>query len=189
MFYVRAILVITLILLPGCNIDDDLWPSDSDKRPDITVDANGNMPGQKVTDFVISDTLGNEFVLYDHLQGGSKAADVVVLYFTMWCAVCLAHSDDIYNNIIPRFANRGTVVYTLVDFVSGDIDSSRLAELANGYGGFEFVTLVDKQQQLLKQFNATMATVVVIGNDGTVLLNEDYRNGKAFEEVMEQILP
>ncbi len=175
--------------LSGCDIEEDLLASDEDRRPAVVAGSVGYMPGQVAADFSLSDSRGNLFTLSDHLIGGSDPADVVVLYFTMWCPICLGHSDHIYSQVMPQFEGRGTVVYALVDYVSGSVAASRASELANGYGGSDFVTLVDADLTLLDQFNGAMGTVVVIDNDATILLNEDYRTGAALVEMLDRQLP
>ncbi|HEY4732902.1 MAG TPA: hypothetical protein VIH66_06615 [Gammaproteobacteria bacterium] len=187
----RSLAPILLCLgLGACgDLMDDLSPSSSDKRPDVVAGSIGNMPGQIAVDFSIKDSLNNDFVLSGHLSGGSEPADVVVLYFTMWCPICLAHSDHMYNYIIPQFRSRGTVVYGLVDYVSGGVSATRASELANGYAGSDFTTLADVDQGLLEQFNGAMGIVVVIDSDGTILLNEYYRDGSALSATLDQQLP
>lgn len=179
-----------LLVLPGCDgLGDDLSPSGADQRPEVVAGSIGARPSQQVADFSLTTSTDTDFTLSTHLQGGSDPADVVVLYFTMWCPVCLAHSDHLYSHIIPRFRNRGRVVYALVDYVSGSVNGSRMQELANGYAGSDFVTLADVDQALQHQLNATMATVVVIDRTGTILLNEDFRDGSALTNHLEQQLP
>ncbi len=184
-----ALLGLAAISLFGCDISDDLIASDEDKRPAVTAGSSGYLPGQRAADFSVVDSQGDEFVLSDHLAAGRAPADVVVLYFTMWCPICLAHSDHIYSQVMPRFQGRGTVVYALVDYVSGSVSASRASEVANGYAGSDFVTLVDAHLALLDQFNGAMGTVVVIDSDGTILLNEDYRTGAALMQTLDQQLP
>ncbi len=177
-------------VLGACgDIGDDLNPSDDDKRTEVIPGSSGSMPGQIVGDFTISDSQGSDFRLSDHLNGGSEPADVVVLYFTMWCPICLSHSDHIYNTVIPRLEGRGRVIYGLVDYVSGSVAATLATEVANGYGDDSFTTLADTNQNLLDQFNASMGTVVLIDSDGMVLLNEDYRNGSSLIEILEEELP
>ncbi len=177
-------------VLSGCgDLTDDLNPSGDDKRPTVVAGTTGYMPGQLAADFTISTSMADNFQLSDHLAAGSAPADVVVLYFTMWCPICLAHSDHIYNVVMPQFAGRGTVVYGLVDYVSGSVSAARASEQANGYAGSDFVTLVDGQRALMDQFNGAMGTVVVIDANGTILMNEDYRNGVTLMTVLEQQLP
>jgi peroxiredoxin len=179
-----------ILTLSGCgDLANDLNPSSSDRRPDVTAGSIGYLPTQRAADFTISDSTGNSFTLSDHFSTSSDPADVIVLYFTMWCPVCLAHSDHMYNHIIPRFSNHSTVVYALVDYVSGSVSNTRMAELANGYAGSDFITLADVDQGLQGQFHAAMATVVVIDSSGTILLNEDYRDGSALNDILEQQLP
>ncbi len=190
--YIARWLAIVLLCagLGACgDLVDDLDPPGDDSRTEIIPGSSGGMPGQIAADFTISDSLMSGFRLSDHLEGGSAPADVVMLYFTMWCPICLSHSDHIYNTVIPRFETRGRVIYGLVDYVSGTVAATRATEIANGYGGSDFTTLADTGQSLLNQFNASMGTVVLIDSDGVVLLNEDYRNGSALIEVLEQELP
>lgn len=179
-----------LLALPGCDgLGDDLSPSDADQRPAVVAGTVGARPSQRAADFSLTTSTGHDFTLSTHLQGGSDPADVIVLYFTMWCPVCLAHSDHLYSHTIPRFQNRGRVIYALVDYVSGSVSGSRMQELANGYAGSDFITLADVDQALQHQLNATMATVVVIDRTGTLLLNEDFRDGSALTNHLEQQLP
>lgn len=179
-----------VMALAGCNeITDDLTPSGDDERPAVEANTVGHMPGQIAPGFTIKSSLDEDFVLADSLAGGNQPADAVVLYFTMWCPVCLAHSDHLFNNVIPQFAQRGDVVYALVDYVSGSVITSRAAETANGYAGSEFVTLVDANRSVMGLFNAAMGSVVVIAADGTVLVNEDYRSGEATIEALDGYLP
>ena len=192
MFCVRRFLplIACLFALAACdNMSDDLLPSDQDKRPDVITGTIGHMPGQIAADFTISDTLGNDFVLADHLATGSNPADAIVLYFTMWCPVCLAHTDHMYHQVIPQFKQRGDVIYALVDYVSGSVSASRGEELANGYAGSDLITLVDADQSLMDQFNGAMGTVIVIDSQGTIVQNEDYRNGRALIDTLDQQLP
>ena len=191
MCYVKKlILIFSALMLIGCgDMMDDLNPSGSDDRTPVVMGSTGNMPGQIVADFSLKDSLNNDFVLSDYLDGGSSRADVVVLYFTMWCPVCLAHSDHMFNNIIPRFSGRGSVVYALVDYVSGSVAATRAAERANGFANSDFVTLADVNQSVYDQLNGAMGTVFVIDSDGTILMKEDYRNGVALAEILDQQLP
>lgn len=194
MYYVKNILrglfVLIALGLSACNeITDDLNPSGEDKRPDVVANSIGYMPGQIAADFTIKTSLDDDFVLTDYLAGGSQPVDAVILYFTMWCPVCLTHSDHMFNTVIPQFETRGEVVYALVDYVSGSVLASRAIETANGYAGSDFITLVDVGLDLKTQFNAGMGSVVVISAEGVILLNEDYRSGDAIQEVLDEYLP
>jgi len=191
MYYVKKlILIFSTLMLLGCgDMMDDLDPSGSDNRLPVVAGSTGNMPGQIVADFSLKDSLDSDFVLSDHLDGGASRADVVVLYFTMWCPVCLAHSDHMLNTIVPSFANRGDVVFALVDYVSGSVAATRAAERANGFANSAFITLSDVNLSVFDQLNGAMGSVVVVDSDGTVLMNEDYRNGVALSAVLDQQLP
>lgn len=195
MYYVnviRTLLISVIICCGAVSCDDltsDLVPSSTDKRATVIAGTTGYRPGQLVADFTIKDSFNNDFILSDHLTGGSQPADVIVLYFTMWCPICLSHSDHIYNTIMPQFNTRGTVIYGLIDYVSGSVSATRAAEVANGFGNSDFVTLADSGQMLFNQLNGAMGSVVVIDNDGTILLNEDFRNGTALQTILDQQLP
>jgi len=183
-------LVLAVLIVSGCNeLTNDLDPSGEDKRPAVEANTIGYQPGQIAPDFTVRTTLDEAFTLSDYLNGGSQAKDAVVLYFTMWCPICLAHSDHIYNNLIPQFATRGDVTWLLVDYVSGSVVTARAAETANGYAGSAYTTLVDVDHTVMDSFNTAMGSVVVIGGDGTILLNEDYRSGDATQAVLEAYLP
>ena len=194
MSYVKALrqlltLSLLLISLSACDMKDDLQPSNSDDRGTVESGSIGHLPGQIAADFTIKDMYGDDFVLSDHLAGGSNPADVVVLYFTMWCPICLSHTDYIYTNIIPQFTNRGTVVYGLVDYVSGSVSATYAQASANGYLTPKFDVLADANQAILNQFNGAMGITVVIGSDGTILMNEDFRSGETLVEILDQQLP
>lgn len=186
----RLLVIAALTLsITACNLEDDLLPSDKDKRSTVVSGSTGNMTGQIAKDFTSIDSLGKDFILSDYLSGGSKSADAIVLYFTMWCPVCLSHSDHIYNTVIPQFRGRGNTAYALVDFVSGSVEATRATELANGYASSDFISLSDVSQQLLEQFNGSMGIIVIIDGKGNIILNEDYRNGSASIEKLDIILP
>ena len=182
-------LSLLVISLSACDIQDDLLPSSSDERGSVVPGSIGYMPTQIAADFTIKDSEGDDFILSEHLTGGSNPADVVVLYFTMWCPICLSHTDHIYTDIMPQFRNRGTVVYGLVDYVSGSVSSTYAVARANGYIGTDFDILSDVDQSILNQFNGAMGITIVIDSDGTILMNEDYRTGDTLVEILDQQLP
>ena len=181
--------IAVLLLLSSCGGNSDLAPSSSDLRPVVTTGSTGNLPTQTIKDFSLQDSLGNTWRLSDHLNGGIAPADATVLYFTMWCPICLAHSDHMLFNVIPSFASRGTTNYMLVDYVSGTVAGARASEIANGYNGSSFTVLVDASQTLMTQLNASMGTTVVVDRYGTILMNEDYRTGANLSTVLNGVLP
>ncbi len=186
----RLLALLLLLPLAACqDISADLAPSGDDNRPAASGGTIGHLPGELAADFTLTNTLGVDVHLADQLQGGATPADAVVLYFTMWCPICLSHSDHLLNVVVPQFAARGTVRYYLVDYVSGSVETSRSSELANGYGGSALVTLVDANQRVYDQLHAVMGTVVVIDATGTILLNEDYRDGSPLVGTLDTLLP
>jgi peroxiredoxin len=178
-----------LLLLGGCQIGDNLNPSGDDRRPDVTPGTIGYLPGQTAADFSVADSHGDTVTLSQHLAGGATPADAVVLYFTMWCPICLSHSDHLALTVAPQFATRGTVRYFLVDYVSGSVSATHSAEMINGYDGSVFATLADVDQAVYDQFHAAMGTVVVIDANGKILVNEDYRDGSPVMDVLDALLP
>lgn len=186
-----VIALLALVGLGGClnSVEDDLRPSGRDQRVTVAPDSIGVQPGQRAPDFTLSDTQAKLFHLADHLSGGSQPADAIVLYFTMWCPICLSHTDHLYNEIVPRFAGHGTVVYGLVDYVSGSVESARMMEQSNGYADSAFTVLVDAQLEVFKRYKGAMGKVVVIDKEGTVVMNEDYRNGERLAAALENLLP
>jgi len=186
---IGTILTFVLILMTGCGGNNNLAPSSSDLRPTVTAGSVGYLPTQKIADFSLQDSLGNPWRLSDHLSGGLVPANATVLYFTMWCPICLAHSDHILYTVIPKFAARGTTNYMLIDYVSGSVIGARSSEIANGYNGSPFTVLVDSTQSLMQQLNASMGTTVVVDSYGTILMNEDYRTGTNLMSILDGVLP
>jgi len=183
-------LLISLLWLTACgNMADDLNPSGNDLRPSIVANSIGNQPGQIAADFSAPATNSTTFKLSDHLAGGAFAADAVVLYFTMWCPICLSHTDHMLYTIIPQFQGRGTVVYVLVDYVSGSIASTTVSEAVNGYAGSVFTTIADEKQSILTQLNGAMGKTIVIDAQGVIQMSEDFKTGTKLTNVLNNILP
>ena len=176
--------------LTACgDIDHDLLPSDSDQRPNVVAGTVGHLPNQISADFTINDSQNNPFTLSDYLDDGATPADAVVLYFTMWCPICLGHTDHMFNAIRPQFQTQGDVVFVLVDYISGSVALTRASELANGYSDSGFITVADVDQTLYKQYHAANGTTVVISGNGTILLNEDYRAGTNLIKTLDTLFP
>lgn len=176
------------LLLAGCS-GTDLNPSGADQRPAVVAGSTGNQVGQKIANFSLQDSLNNTWNLADHLVGGAVPADAIVLYFTMWCPICMSHTDHMLFSVIPSFSKRGTTQYVLVDYVSGSSAGARASELANGYGGSPYVVLSDQNQALMNQLNAAMGSTIVINRNGIILMNEDYRNGATLSQTLNGVLP
>ncbi len=190
MSMIKAWLLLTLLALSACgNMADDLNPSGDDLRPTIIANTTGSQPSQMAADFTAPATNGTSFKLSDYLTGGAFVSDAVVLYFTMWCPICISHTDHILYNIIPQFQNRGTVRYVLVDYVSGSIASTTVSEAVNGYAGSIFITIADENQSLLNQFQGAMGKTIVIDKHSVIQMNEDFRTGDKLIQTLNTILP
>jgi len=186
MFYVKTIqnfllLVIFTFTLSACDIEDDLHPSSNDQSTQNII----------ADDFTVKDIYNNDFVLYDHLTIGANTspADVVVLYFTMYCPICTADTAHIFNTVMPQFSTRGTVAYVLVDYLSGSVSTAYDYAVANGVSNPDFFTvLADIDNIVENQFNGAMGITVVIASDGTVLMHEEYNSNNLFD-TLDQYLP
>ena len=168
--------LILAFMLSGCG---DLNPSSADLRPPVEPGTSGPAVGQIAPDFALFDTLNNTISLTAELV----SADAVVLYFTMWCPICDSHMSHMRANIIPNFPN---VKFYMVDYVSGTVEYSRDAQLANGYADLD--VLGDDIQEVLNLYDATMGSTIVIDKSQIVQLNEDYKDGTRLVEVL-NLLP
>ncbi len=166
----RIIVVLALLLLTGCGgIQDDLFPSGTNKVPPIPENPTSIGPsvGQYAPDFTLSDTLNNTVTLssvYPNYRG-------IVMYFTMWCPTCDSHMSYLRDNVIPVTPD---IVFYAVDYVSATVADSASAESSYGYTGSGFVVLADTARTVLNQYNATMATTVVIDRHGVIQMNEGF---------------
>ena len=176
MLFRSFLVLIFALMLSGCG---DLNPSSADLRPPVEPGTIGPAVGQIAPDFALFDTLNNPVSLTTELV----SADAVVLYFTMWCPICDSHMSHMRANIIPNFPN---VKFYMVDYVSGTVEYSRDAQLANGYADLD--VLVDTIQEVLNLYDATMGSTIVIDNSQTVQMNEDYKDGTRLVEVL-NLLP
>ncbi len=173
------VLVTGVLLLASCgDTFDDLNPSGKDRRPDIELGAAGPYVGQNAADFTLPNTLGESVNLATELSSGKG----VVLYFNMWCPICDSHLSHMRSYVIPDFPD---VKFLVVDYVSGSVERSRSAQLSNGYAGM--TVLVDIDEQVLNQFNATMGTTVVIDGSGIIRMNEDYKDGSKLYQTLEAL--
>ncbi len=189
MSLIKSSFIAMLLLLASCGMEGDLNPSSQDQRPAVIAGSIGFQVSQKAADFTAPDTRGGTFLLSDYLAGGAKASDAVVLYFTMWCPICMGHTDHIFYNIMPQFQLRGNTTYVLIDYVSGSITATQNAEAANGYAGSTFVTIADINQSILNQLQGTMGKTIVIDTNGIIQMNEDFRTGDNLIATLNKVLP
>ncbi len=179
MFYAKWLLIGMLLLLSGCqDITDDLNPSGEDQRPDVEAGSVGYQVSQIAPDFTLQDSLDTQRVLSEELLLGEP----VVLYFTMWCPICDSHMSHMISAIMPNYPN---VNYFFVDYVSGSVALARSNQLANGYGNYQ--VLVDESEQVKALLHATMGTTIVIGADGVIRMNEDYRDGSKLYQILGEL--
>jgi peroxiredoxin len=164
-----------LSLLTACG--DNLAPSGNDQRPAVQAGTIGPAVGQKAADFSVSDTTGTAVTLVSSLAA-RKAA---VFYFTMWCPICDIHMSSIRSTIAPQFP---TVGFYLVDYVSGSVTDAGAAASSSGYAGGIFTILADTRHILTANFQGTMGTTVVVDSSGTILMNEDFRDGVRLHSVL-----
>lgn len=163
-------LLMALSLLTGCL--EDLNPDDKDIRSDTDL-------APKTSEGFTAITSLNETI---NLEDELLINDAVVLYFTMWCPLCDSHMSHIRSHVIDNYTN---VRFYMVDYVSANVSQVRSSQLANGYAGLQL--LVDNNQSLLSQYQATMASVVVIDDKNQILLNEDYKNGARLIDVLDNL--
>ncbi len=182
-------LSLLLLLLAACGMEGNLNPSSEDKRPTVVAGTVGSQVSQQAANFTAPDTKGGTFVLSDYLLGGAQASDAVVLYFTMWCPICMSHTDHIYQNILPQFQARGKTTYVLVDYVSGSLTATQVSETVNGYAGSQFVTIADINQSILNQLQGSMGKTIVIDSNGIIQMNEDFRTGANLISTLNSVLP
>ena len=131
---------------------------------------------QNAPDFSVSDTGGAAVTLASALASRKGA----VFYFTMWCPICDQQMSDM-RTVIPQYP---TVGFYLVDYVSATVADAGSAASANGYAGGGFTTLADISHLLLGDFQGTMGTTVIIDRNGVVRMNEDYKDGVKFRQVL-----
>lgn len=173
------------IFLQACN--NNLIPSSEDLRTSVQPGSTGNKPTQVLADFTLKDIDGIDRSLSEFLDNGSKASDAVVIYFTMWCSSCLAHSDHLSNSIIPNYMDKGNVTYILIDYVSQDVTVSEATAQANGLATGDFVILVD-DGSVRKQLEGNMAIILVVGSDGTVYMNHTFGSDEQLEQALDDAL-
>ena len=182
-----TILLLLLLTLSGCSgTTDDLFPSGTDKRTQVVAGESGGRPGNTAPNFALITTDNQNFTLSDYRQGGAKAADAVVLYFTMWCPICSAHMDHIQFDIMPKFAD-AKITYLAVDYLSGSTALTRQSQQESGFSGGKWLAAADPGQVVTNIFTATMGTTVVIDRNGVVRMNEDFRTGENLTATLKEL--
>ena len=170
-------LLLLLLLLTACGeIADDLTPSGTDQRPTVAAGTTGWAVGQIAPPFSLLDINGTNVDLTLALAGKKGA----VLYFTMWCPICNGDMSDLLN-VMPDFS---TVRFFAVDYISGSVAAAQSMANSEGFINSDFTILADVNQQLLHNFNATMATTIVIDSSGVIRMNEEYKGDARLREVL-----
>jgi len=178
MSFPRYLLIFLVVVLTAC---DDLYPSGDDKRAPVDSSTIGASVGQMAPDFSLLDTESNMVQMSTELVGTSG----IVLYFTMWCPICDSHMNHLRKYVIPNYPN---VKFFIVDYVSGTVELSRIAQEENFYT--DLTVLVDNTQEVLSLYEATMGTTVVIenaGSHGIVRMNEDYKDSVKLTETLDAL--
>lgn len=189
MYFIDKLRVISLlvlaIFLTACG--DNLMPSGDDKRPPVIAGTEGYLPTQKAKNFTLNRVDEQAVVLANYLDTGSDPADAVLIYFTMWCSTCAAHTSDIVSTMRPLFAN-DNVRFLVVDYVSGSLADTIREKENNISDSWGLEVLSDYQNIVKDQLHGGMGVTVIIDSDGTILYNQDYGNGlKVIEALNEAI--
>lgn len=178
MRFFDKIIFLTLLLSVSCKgITDDLNPS-GENRSSSSVGAKVTA---SLSSLSLNNTNGDLINPISLMKSGQKKA--IVFYFTMWCPVCNSHTDSLIN-IIPRY---NQVDFYVIDYISSNYNESFRNQRDNGYGSSPFQVLVDNDLVLSRIVDGTMASTVVIRQDETILMNEDYKTGEKLKEVLDQL--
>ncbi len=151
--------------IAGCS---NLLPDGTDLRSKNANNGNILSVGQIAPEFSLSDSDGNTVTLSQALAGKTG----VIIYFTMWCSICTAHSDEMLNSVMPAYGN---VKFFLADYVSATPAEAGTMKNFSGYGSTAFTVLSDPAQQLMNSYGATMGFTVVIDSTKKIRLNESYK--------------
>lgn len=149
----------------GCS---NLLPDGTDLRSKNANNGNILAVGQIAPEFSLIDSDGNTVTLSQALAGKTG----ILIYFTMWCSICTAHSDEMLNTVMPVNAN---VRFFLADYVSATPAEAGTMKNFSGYGSTTFTVLSDPAQQLMNSYGATMGFTVVIDSTKKIRLNESYK--------------
>lgn len=180
MSFLRLLFICLIFILNGCSdLSDDLNPTGADKRGDYDSSTIGYNPGETAPDFAVFDTLNNPYLMSADLVN----SDAIVLYFTMWCPICDSHMTHMRSNIIPNYPN---VKFYFIDYVSGDVDISRAAQLDNGYASSN-ILVDDINHTVTDLYSGTMGTTVVIDKNTVIQMNEDYKDGRKLEATLNSL--
>lgn len=172
-----GLLYLFLFSLACGGTSNDLTPSSEDLRNTSNSGVGSNI-GQQAP--LQSET--NSFGTSIDLPTRLKSHDAMLLYFTMWCPVCDAHSQHIRSQILTKFAN---VDVHLVDFVSSNQTSSWGAQMSGGYS--DFSTLIDPNNSLEQRFGGAMGKTIIVHSNGNIIFNEGYKDGTRVLEALNSL--
>ena len=176
-----AAISLFLALSLSCGMQNDLFPSDEDKRPKVEPGSSGNYVSQISKDFTLTDVRGEKVSLYERLARGKS----VLLYFTMWCPICNSHTDYMLQKAVPKYG--ASTDFILVDYISSSVKNAETEAKNNGYIGAPLSILSDHEGALIKQYDATMAITVIIDKDKIIRFNEDFKDGVRVLKILEAV--
>lgn len=173
MYFSKIILLFTLLLSFSCaNFGSDLFPSDADLRHL----NDGIKVSSSVSDLGLLYSSGATNTIYN----ATASYRGVVLYFTMWCAVCSSHTSHMLSGVVPAHSD---VLFIVVDYVSGTITETHNLAVAGGYLS-DFSVVFDQNSTLSNYFNGTMGTTIVIDSSNVVQMIEDYKDGTKLATIL-----
>lgn len=169
MFFVKKMRIYLFaaawVFATGCS---NLVPDGRDLRSQNSTGRGGLSVGDKAPDFTLTDSDGIASNLYATLSGRPG----VVIYFTMWCSICTAHTDEMLNTAMAQFP---TTKFLLIDYVSGSVQDMRTLKTSSGYDGTGYTVLSDANQAVMNSYAGTMGFTVVIDSNRTIRMNEEYK--------------
>lgn len=157
-----------LVFATGCS---NLLPDGRDLRSQNAGNRAGLSVGDHAPDFTLTDSDSNPVSLYTTLGGRPG----VVLYFTMWCSICTAHTDEMLNTAMAQYP---AVKFLLVDYVSASVQDMRTLKTSSGYDGSAYTVLGDSSQAIMNSYAGTMGFTVVIDANRTIRMNEEYKKAR-----------
>ncbi len=133
-------------------------------------------------DVALPDSQGNSHNILNESQG-----KVILINFTMWCAICKRHYDSIMRDIYESYKGyieSGDFAIYLVDYVNSDIGAAEGYRQTWGIPS-DITVLVDTENTLTDLYCGTMGITIVVDQTGKVQINGDYDAAK--EEIRDTV--